>query len=376
MIPRFLHEQVKETLLRRDKIVVVYGPRQVGKTTLIKGVLEELPFKSLYVDADFANIREVFSSRDLSAMQEVIGRHELLFLDEAQNIRDVGVALKLLHDHLPSLKIIASGSSSFELANKISEPLTGRTKTYFLYPVSMGELALLHTPFELKQQLSKYLTYGMYPEVLMLEGRQEKIAHLKELSSAYLYKDVLQLASIKHSDKIYKLLQLLAYQTGSLVSLEEVGKSLGMDRKTVEHYIDLLEKSFIIFRLSAYSRNLRKEISKRSKIYFYDLGIRNALLDNFNEPELRQDIGAMWENFLIVERFKKRHYSQAYGKSYFWRTYSGAELDYVEEYDGQLHGYEFKWKKRRKRLPKSWLEGYAGATYQLIDRDNFLDFVL
>ena len=376
MIPRFLHEQVKETLLRRDKIVVVYGPRQVGKTTLIKGVLEELPFKSLYVDADFANIREVFSSRDLSAMQEVIGQYELLFLDEAQNIRDVGVALKLLHDHLPSLKIIASGSSSFELANKISEPLTGRTKTYFLYPVSMGELALLHTPFELKQQLSKYLTYGMYPEVLMLEGRQDKIAHLKELSSAYLYKDVLQLASIKHSDKIYKLLQLLAYQTGSLVSLEEVGKSLGMDRKTVEHYIDLLEKSFIIFRLSAYSRNLRKEISKRSKIYFYDLGIRNALLDNFNEPELRQDIGAMWENFLIVERFKKRHYSQAYGKAYFWRTYSGAELDYVEDYDGQVHGYEFKWKKRRKRPPKSWLEGYPGATYRMIDRDGFLDFVL
>ncbi len=377
MIPRLLHNPIKKTLLERRKIVILYGPRQTGKTTLIQSILQELPHKTLHLDADFNEVKEVFSHHSLRKMLEVIGNHELLFLDEAQNIPDIGINLKILHDHLPKLKIIATGSSSFELANRIQEPLTGRTRTYRLYPISMGELRLMHTPFELKQQVETYMLYGLYPEVLNLQGSREKINHLKELSSAYLYKDILQLVSLKHSDKIYKLLQLLAYQIGSLVSLEELGKSLNMDRKTVEHYVDLLEKSFILFRLSGFSRNPRKEISKRGKIYFYDLGIRNALINHFAPIHLRSDAGFLWENFLIAERLKKRSYEQHHSRFHFWRTYFGTKIDLVEEYDGQAHGFEFKWKKRgRKKAPPSWSSSYPTASYQIIDKDNFLEFIL
>ncbi len=377
MIPRLLTRKLKDVLLNHRKIVVLYGPRKAGKTTLVKGALQELSSKVLYVNADLADSGEVFSSRDLLRMKEVIGEHKILFLDEAQNIRDIGINLKLLYDHLPDLKIVAGSSSSLELTNKIQEPLTGRAKTFFLYPIAYKELALMYTPSRLKQQLKEHMIYGMYPEVLLLKERDEKISYLKALSSSGLYENIPELAGERHSeDKLYELLQWLARQTGSIVSFEELGNSLGMDRKTVDHYIELLEKSFMIFRLPAYSRNLKKELGGQEKIYFYDLGIRNALLNNFDDPELRQDLGVMWENFLVAERIKKRRYEEHHGTAHFWKTLSGEELNYVEVYDGQLHGFEFKWKKRKKTPPKSWVKSYSRASYQAINKDNFLSFVL
>lgn len=375
MIPRAIADQIRQDLLNYRKIIVLYGARQVGKTTLIREVLAQLPFKKLEVNADQLKYQEVLSSRDLTRMLELIGDRELLFIDEAQQIPSIGINLKILHDQMPGLKIIATGSSSFDLANQMSEPLTGRTKTYRLHPVAIQELLRQQTPFEIKDRLEQYMLYGMYPEVLELKGREEKIAHLRELASSYLYKDILQLSNIRHSDKIVKLLKLLAFQTGSPVSLHELGKSLEMSHETVSHYIDLLEKGFIVFRLSAYSRNLRKEISKMNKIYFYDTGIRNMLIENFNPLQWRQDTGFLWENFLVAERIKKLAYSSTYGGIYFWRTYGGAELDFVEERDGKLFGYEFKWKAASAKAPASWLAGYAEASYQVINRDNFLELV-
>lgn len=376
MIPRIIRSEILEDIANSRKIIMLYGARQVGKTTLIKDILKQLPLKILEVNADHLKYNEIFSSRDLSKMEELIDDNELIFIDEAQNIPNIGINLKILHDSLPQLKIITTGSSSFEPANKIREPLTGRTRTYHLFPVSLGELRQIHSPFELKEKLPYYMSYGMYPEVLQIKGRQAKIDHLHELASSYLYRDILKLSNIKHSDKIYKLLKLLAYQIGSLVSLHELGNSLQMSHGTVSNYIDLLEKGFIIFPLSGFSGNLRKEVTKMNKIYFYDLGIRNVLTGNFNAPESRQEIGRLWENFLMAERFKKMSYKRIYANKYFWRTYSGAELNYVEETGGKLYGYEFKWGTKKGRVSKTWMETYNNASYQLINRDNFLEFVL
>lgn len=376
MILRTIEQQIRDDLTGHQKIILVFGPRQVGKTTLVRQVISTLPFKPLEINADQHKYNDILSSRDLTKMRELIGDNELLFIDEAQNISNIGINLKILHDSLPGLKIIATGSSSFELANQVKEPLTGRAWAYRLYPVSLLELSAGSTPFDLKDQTESFLRYGMYPEVLTLQGGEAKIRHLRELASAYLYKDILQLTSIKHPDKLVKLLKLLAFQVGSQVSLHELGKSLEMSHETVNNYIDLLEKGFIIFRLGGFSRNLRKEVTKMTKIFFYDTGIRNMLIENFNPLDLRQDTGALWENFLVAERRKKLEYQRMYGSTYFWRTYSGAELDYVEERDGQLFGYEFKWKASKAKAPATWLETYGNASYQLVNRDNFLEFVL
>lgn len=377
MIQRSIQKDLTKALLQQqNKIIVLYGARQVGKTTLVRQLLEGLPYRSLYINADLQQYQQVLSSRNLERMKEVIGNYELLVIDEAQNITDVGINLKILHDSLPDLKIIATGSSAFELANRTKEPLTGRTRTYRLHPIAIQELSKSHTPFELKAKLEQYLLYGMYPEVLQIQGADEKIAHLRELASAYLYKDVLELSGVQHSDKVYRLLQLLALQVGSEVSIHELAKVLGLSQPTVDRYIDLLEKGFILFRLSGFSRNLRKEVTKKKKIFFFDLGVRNVLAENFNSLIARQDVGALWENFLIAERMKKVAYGQMYGRNHFWRTHTGAELDYVEERSGQLHGYEFKWKPKKRRPPRTWLETYPQATFDTVDRDNFLSFVV
>lgn len=376
MFQRSIEAILREAILQSNKIVILYGPRQVGKTTLVRNVLGTLPFTSLEVNADQTKYHEVLASRDLAKMKELIGVAELLFIDEAQNIPNIGINLKILHDNLPNLRIIATGSSSFELANQLKEPLTGRTLTLRLYPIALQELALHLSPFELKDQLENFMLYGMYPEVRTLEGSRRKINHLRELADSYLYKDVLQLSNIRHADKIVKLLKLLAFQTGSLVSLHELGKSLEMSHETVNNYIDLLEKGFILFRLNGFSRNLRKEVNKMNRVYFYDTGIRNMLIENFNPLSLRHDTGGLWENFLLSERIKKMEYQQIWGSRYFWRTYSGAELDYVEERDGQLYGFEFKWKASKPKPPATWLDTYPNASYQMVNRDNLLDFVL
>lgn len=376
MIARTYFQPVLDCLRDERKVVILYGPRQVGKTTLADSVLSELGLKTLRLNADESKYIEVLSSRDLTKMRRLVDGYDILFVDEAQRIPDVGINLKILHDSLPHLKIIATGSSSFDLSNQIREPLTGRTRTFVLYPVAMTELSRYMTPFEMDDHLENALIFGAYPEVLSKNSTQEKIIYLKELTSAYLYKDILELSGIRNANKLNGLLRLLAFQTGSLVSLQEVANSLQLSQPTVSNYLDLLEKSFVIFRLSGFSRNLRKEISKMEKFYFVDLGVRNAILDNFNELSLRNDTGQLWENFLLTERRKKLAYQFQFAGSYFWRTYNGAELDYVEEGGGRLDGYEFKFGNKKVRAPIPWATDYPEASFQLINRDNYQDFIL
>lgn len=376
MITRSLQEHLEARLATPDKIVILYGPRQVGKTTLVRQVLERLPGKKLEINADEFRFVEALSSRSLPQLRQLVAGYDLFFLDEAQRIPEVGINLKILHDHLPELRIVATGSSALDLAGKIREPLTGRTWTLHLYPISVGELAATHNRFELDQRLEEFLVFGGYPGVLVRQNREDKAALLKELTLAYLYKDVLDLGIVKYSPKLRDLTRLLAYQIGSEVSMNELSNKLSLHRDVVETYIDLLEKSFVLFRLSGYSRNLRKEIRRHDKVYFYDLGIRNAIIDNFKPLAQRDDDGRLWENFLMVERLKTQAYRRQSANRFFWRTYTGAELDYVEERDGRLHGFEFKFSNRLARQPKAWLETYSEASFQTVNRENYLDFIL
>lgn len=371
---RSLTEELKQKVHEDNKAIIIYGPRQVGKTTLVKNLIADLPYKTLLVDGDQQKYIDVLSSKDLIKLKSLIAGYDLLFIDEAQKIPDIGLNLKILIDHLPELKIIATGSSSFDLANKVSEPLTGRAWNYTLYPISYLELSQIYNEFELKSQLEERLIYGSYPEIFSILNVQTKRDYLEQLSNAYLYKDILELASIKQSAKIRELLKLLAFQIGNEVSMNELANTLGISKGTVEHYIDLLEKSFVVFRLSGFSRNLRKEITKMPKIYFYDLGIRNILIDNVKSLGDRNDVGQLWENFLMIERLKFLRYNKILATEYFWRTYTGAELDYIEERDSKLFGYEFKYGHKTARAPQSWLSTYKNAVFGIINIDNFINF--
>ena len=375
MIQRFLLTELLEKLHNSTKIILIYGARQVGKTTLVKQLLSQVPYKSLSINADEEKYNDVFSSRDLTKMRMLTDGYELLFIDEAQRIPDIGINLKILHDALPELKIIATGSSSFELANRTQEPLTGRTWTFSLFPISFSELRQQQNLFELTHGLETFLRFGAYPDVFSLPNQADKVQFLTQLTRSYLYKDILELSTIKHPDKIKKLLQLLAFQAGSEVSLNELGNTLQMSKDTVASYIDLLEKAFVVFRLSGFSRNLRKEVVKMDKIYFYDLGVRNALVNNFNTLDFRTDVGQLWENFLVVERLKNNAYQRRFVNSYFWRTYTGAELDYIEEADGQLAGFEFKFSDKTAKPPQSWLEAYPDSGFKCINRANYWEFI-
>ena len=344
------------------------------KTTLIKNIINELPYKTLAIDAEEEKFNDILSSKNLNKISELINGFELLFIDEAQKIKDIGTNLKLIIDHL-NIKIIATGSSSFDLANTLSEPLTGRKWTYLLYPIAYLELNNLQTKFKLNDQLEQRLIWGSYPEIFNFNNYKDKKKYLTELSNNYLYKDILHIATIKNSDKIRRLLKLLAYQIGSTVSLNELGNNLDMDKKTVAKYIDLLEKSFVIFRLTGFSKNLRKEITKNDKIYFYDLGVRNILINNLNDLADRNDVGQLWENFLMVERKKRNEYFVDLPSGYFWRTYTGAEIDYIEETGGKLKGFEFKYKDKKIKAPKTWLETYKNSSFKTITPANYLEFI-
>jgi len=377
MIPRILEKRIYERLTQSNKVVVLYGARQVGKTTLAKKVLEESTGRILEINADNQPYLEVFSSRNFDILNGMVSGYNILFIDEAQRIPDIGINLKILHDGMPELKIIVTGSSSLDLASRIKEPLTGRTWTYKLYPISIPEWKKYKqfNDFELKMKLDEFMRFGLYPEVLLFKNYNDKRQYLEELTSAYLYKDILTLANIRYPEKLRQLLKLLAFQIGNLISINELSNALQINRDTVIHYIELLEKAFVVFRLSGFSRNLRKEITKMDKIYFYDLGIRNALIENYNAIDIRNDTGQLWENFIMVERIKQMEYQQIYANQYFWRTHSGAELDYVEEMDGSLSGYEFKWKSGKGRISKTWLETYDNASAQIINKDNFVEFI-
>ncbi len=376
MIPRILEAKIIERLNNSNKVIIIYGSRQVGKTTLAQSILGKVPLKSLCINADNREFTDVLSSRELGKLKRLVSSHDLVFIDEAQRIPDIGINLKIIHDQIPEVKVIATGSSSFELANITREPLTGRTWTYKLFPISLSELKLQHSTFEIEMRLEELLVFGSYPELFRYAGMDEKIEYLKELSSSYLYKDILELGDVRNSRSIYDLLRLLAYQIGSTVSINELSRQLGLSKDTVSRYIDLMEKAFILFRLPGYSRNLRKEIVKMDKVFFCDVGVRNAVIGNFNSISQRNDVGQLWENFLIMERIKHSSYTGHYANRYFWRTYTGAELDYVEETGGKLYGYEFKWGKSVSNPPKTWQETYPESEFQSVNRENYLNFVM
>ena len=371
MIPRILQAHITEQLQAGGKIVLIYGARQVGKTTLVRRVLDDLPYRSLAINADELRYADVLSSRDLRRLRGLVEGFELLFVDEAQRIPEIGVNLKLLVDHLPHLRIVVTGSSSLDLASKVQEPLTGRAWVHRLYPIAMSELAQIHNPFELDDMLEERLVYGSYPEIFALAGDAQRREYLQNLSASYLYKDVLEIGGVRHSSKLRNLVRLLAFQIGQEVSLTELGSQLQMSKDTVASYIDRLEQSFVVFRLGGFSRNLRKEVSKQDKIYFWDLGVRNVAIDNLKPLAERDDVGALWENFVIAERLKWLHYRQTLASLYFWRTYTGAEIDIVEEREGQLYTYECKWSKPRGRLPNSFLAAYPGASFEIITRESY-----
>lgn len=376
MIRRHYERLISEQMQLDNRVIVLYGPRQVGKTTLVRLILENYLGKVLTINADDTDYEQVLSSRSMQQLRQLVSGYDVLFVDEAQRVPDIGINLKLLYDHIPTLKIIATGSSSFELANKIQEPLTGRAWTFQLMPIGMCELAETMNRFELNLQLEDWLVFGGYPALFAIENRQLKVNYVQEIVRAYLFKDVLTIGNVKYPPKMRDLTRLLAFQIGSEVSINELANRLQLSRDTVVAYIDLLEKAFIIFRLQGYSRNLRKEIVRHDKIYFYDLGIRNAVIENFSPVSQRDDGGKLWENFLIVERIKTQTYRREGANRYFWRTYTGAEIDYVEESGGQLKGFEFKFNQKKSRTPQSWLENYPEASFQTVNRDNYLDFVL
>lgn len=366
-----------EKLLAPHKVVVVYGPRRCGKTTLIEKFIEtKVKEKHLLVTADDLTAREYLSSQRLEILKQFTGNYKLIIIDEAQRIPDIGLNLKLMVDKLPQVKIIATGSSSFDLAKQLGEPLTGRKFTLILYPLAQMELAQVETPMQTKDLLEERLIFGSYPEIITINDREQKIRYLKEIVTSYLYKDILELDGVRNSDKILTLLQLLAHQIGKEVSHNELSNSLAISKHTVERYLDLLEKTFVIFKLRALSRNPRKEISKSCRYYFYDVGIRNALINSYNPLSIRNDVGMLWENYIIVERLKKQEYRGIAANNFFWRTYTQKEIDFVEEREGTLFGYEIKWKEQRTKQPKTWQELYPHAHYQVISRENYLEFIV
>lgn len=376
MIKRFYINKIS-TLVEQGKVLVVYGPRQVGKTTLIKEFLNGYGGKVYSGTGENAPLAEVLESHDVSKITSYFSGYDLIFIDEAQRIEKIGLALKLVVDNLPSVRVIATGSSSFELSNKIGEPLVGRQRIITLYPLSVMELILHFGGAFPHEHLEQLLVFGGYPEVLTAPSLERKKEILTLLRDGYLYRDILELEQIQNSKKILDLLRLIAFQIGNEVSIQELGTILGMNRKTVERYLDLLEKSFVLFNVRGFSKNLRSEVTKTSRYYFYDLGVRNAVIDNFNTLNVRSgdDIGMLWENFIVIERMKKRMYKNIYAHSYFWRTWQQQEIDLVEEHDGMLCGYEIKYTKTKAKTPPLWKGAYPDASFEVINKDNYIPFV-
>ncbi len=373
IIVRQLKPQIEQWLFR-SKILILYGARQVGKTTLSKAILEPLGNDGLYLNCEIQSVQSALAQREPLALQRFLGNKKLVVLDEAQQVPGIGEVLKLLADTFPAIQIIATGSSSFELARRSSEPLTGRALTFELFPFSYAELGQAFHPAERRAQLDFWLRYGLYPDIAFASEADARLL-LDNLSSRYLYKDVLEFENLKRADVLVQLLQLLALQIGQLVSYHELANALKISSQTVERYIDLLEKAFVIFRLPPFSRNLRSEIGKKNKIFFYDVGIRNSIIQQYQPVELRADKGALWENFLVAERLKRL---QALGwrpNRYFWRTQQQVEIDYVEEREGQLSTFEFKWQDKAARMPLAFANAYPGSVFEVVHRDNFEGFV-
>lgn len=370
MYQRILENIVKEKI-GSGKAIIIVGARQVGKTTLIRKILKGKEY--LFFDADDPANRRLLSSPTTEQIRTFLGDYQTVFIDEAQRIDSIGLTLKIITDQFSDVQLLVSGSSSFDLGNKLNEPLTGRKWEYELFPVSWEEFEKKEGYIKTEQQIENRLLYGMYPEVLNNKGKEREI--LKNLVSSYLYRDILAFSEIRKPEILDNLLLALALQVGSEVNYNELAQTIGVNKITIQKYIDILEKGYIIFRLNSFSRNLRNEIKRNRKIYFYDNGIRNMIIGNFNQLDLRTDVGALWENFLISERKKQNIYKDTFARMYFWRTKQQQEIDFVEEKDGKIYGFGFKWKAKKVKLPETFTRAYKAET-KIIDRNNFREFVI
>lgn len=370
IIERDIQKDVENSLFK-GKAIIIYGARQTGKTTLVSLLREKYHGPSLYLNCDEIDTRQRLTKKTSTELKSFFGNNKLVVIDEAQRVEDIGLTIKIIVDMVKDVQVIATGSSSFELSDKIKEPLTGRVFEFHLYPFSMNEISGLYQENELARIIDERMIYGMYPEIVFIKDE----AFLAKLADNYLYKDILTYQSIKSHDVLIRLLQALALQTGREVSYNELGALVGIDKKTVENYIMILEQAFIVFRLRPFSRNLRNELKKLRKIYFYDTGIRNALINNFNPLHLRQDSGELFENFIIAERLKRNQNLKLRKNIYFWRTHQQKEIDYLEEEGGKIKGFEIKLTAEKFKKPKEFLDAYEGSSVQLVNKNNCINFI-
>lgn len=374
----YINREIQSNLNKRlsdGKAVIVFGPRQVGKSTLLKNLNNQFEAPVLWWNGDDADVREMLSNSSSTRLKTLIGKAKTVVIDEAQRIENIGICIKIIVDNFPDVKVFATGSSAFELSNRIKEPLTGRKWEYFLFPFSFSEMVSHSNFLEEKRMVSQRLIYGYYPEIVQNPTDAEE--RLKMIADSYLFKDVFALGNLRKPDQIQKLLQALAYQVGNEVSYNELGMLSGLDNETVEKYITLLEQTFIIFRVGSFSRNLRNELKKSKKIYFVDNGIRNSLIGNFLPLESRTDVGALWENFLMAERLKKNALSGHYNIGYFWRTHAQQEIDYIEDVNGNLSAWEFKWNPKAKvKIPSTFVNAYPNAEIKVVHSDNLEEFLI
>lgn len=373
MLKRAISREIEKRLFK-NKAIIIYGPRRVGKTTLAKELLREYNQPDGYFNCEEPDINQALTNKTSTELKNLIGKRKLIVLDEAQKVKNIGLTIKLLVDNFPGIQLVATGSSSFDLANETAEPLTGRAFEFKLFPFSLNELKQKYSQLEIGRLLETFLRFGTYPEVVEADSGFAREL-ISDITRNYLYKDILEFERLKNPDLILKLLQALALQLGSEVAYTELANLLGVDKVTIERYIQILEKAFVIFRLTPLSRNLRKELTKTRKIYFCDLGIRNSLINNFNELNLRTDVGAMWENFCILERLKFNSAKKLLPNVYFWRTYDQKEIDYIEEEGGKFNVFEFKWKKASCKFPKEFGETYPGSKFRIINKDNLWDLL-
>ena len=361
--------------LKPNKVIVIMGARRVGKTKLIENFLKGYPEKSMFLNGDDFDTHKLLENQSIANYRRILGNCKLLVIDEAQEIPNIGKKLKLMVDTIANLKIIITGSSAFEINNQIGEPLVGRMKTLYLYPLAQIEFSKYENLIQIKGNLDDRLVFGGYPELLNLENREDKINYLKEIVNNQLLRDVLTFEGIKKRDKIISLLQIIAFRVGSEISLEGIGRELQISKNTVEKYLDLFSKVFIIYSVSGFSRNRDNEITKMKKWYFFDNGIRNAVINSFNQPNMREDMGKLWENYLNGERIKKLHYQETHKLEYFWRTHTKQEIDRLEEKGNHLAAYEYKWGKAISKIPPEFKKSYPEASFEIINQENYLDFI-
>jgi predicted AAA+ superfamily ATPase len=372
MIKRTIQDAIEQSLFQ-GKAIIIYGARQVGKTTLIRAIQEKSAVPSVYLNCDEPDVRRALSDKTSTELKMLTGNNRLVLIDEAQRVGTIGLTIKLLTDTAPDIQVIATGSSAFELSSRIEEPLTGRKREFRLYPFSLTELSQIYAPLEIRRIVERCMIFGLYPEIINAPEAAETA--LRELVRSYLYKDVLALQQIRNPEALERLVQSIALQIGNEVSYNELAQQVGVDKKTIESYLRVLEQSFIIFRLGSFSRNLRNELKKSRKIYFVDTGMRNAVINNLNAPDLRSDVGGLWENFVIAERMKRNHNQSQFPNTYFWRSHQKQEIDYIEELNGVLRGYEIKWRETRLKVPAGFSAAYPDCPVRLINRENMTGFL-